>query len=372
MDASKNARDPDADQERESSLFRAKPDGELDPAGEAGWFLQREREKRGETVEAAGEASGVHPFHVQAIEAGDLTRLPPRLEALEMVASYAQYLGFEPEPLVKHYSEFLPRPRVAPASHPANPSPLSSAKIIKFGGFSRPKFTINGLPGGPGTIVASCLGAVLLFGAVSWYSHTSSQEPQVAEIVQPATDIPTASTGDRAADVKVSESAMPDDQPATVMPGGKNTVGVAPLSEEDAAGAGLNGLTAFIEQTMGDVTTEALPSEKPLGQIASADESVQTPDGRQFGSPSDASRLVLRAKAPVWVRIEDAQGSVVMTQMLMKGDSYRVPNRPGLVVIARDGGLLSYEIDGKPHGLLGSPGEILVGRPLDIKSLDKG
>ncbi|MCX7348622.1 MAG: DUF4115 domain-containing protein, partial [Alphaproteobacteria bacterium] len=82
------------------------------------------------------------------------------------------------------------------------------------------------------------------------------------------------------------------------------------------------------------------------------------------------SRLTLKAKAPVWVRIEDANGNVVMTQMLMKGDTYRVPNRDGLVVIARDGGLLSYIIDGKDKGILGTPGEILVGRSLDIKSFE--
>ena len=59
-----------------------------------------------------------------------------------------------------------------------------------------------------------------------------------------------------------------------------------------------------------------------------------------------------------------------MTQMLMKGDTYRVPNREGLVVIARDGGLLSYLIDGQEKGILGTPGEILVGRPLDLKSFE--
>jgi cytoskeleton protein RodZ len=146
-------------------------------------------------------------------------------------------------------------------------------------------------------------------------------------------------------------------------------MGVKPLSEEDAAGAGLNGLTAFIEETIGE--NEAHSADKPLGQIASVDESVQTPDGRVFGSGEHASRLVLRAKAPVWVRIEDKQGNVVMTQMLMAGDRYQVPEREGLVVIARDGGLIAYEIDGKERGLLGTPGEILVGRPLDIATLEK-
>ena len=95
---------------------------------------------------------------------------------------------------------------------------------------------------------------------------------------------------------------------------------------------------------------------------------VDVLDGRQFGDATAESRLTLKAKAPVWVRIEDSNGNVVMTQMLMKGDTYRVPNRDGLVVIARDGGLLVYVIDGKEKGILGTPGEILVGRSLDITS----
>jgi hypothetical protein len=92
-----------------------KPDGTIDPAG-AGWFLQREREKRGETLEDAGEATGIHPYHVEAIEFGDMTRMPTRMEALEMISAM-QYLGFDPEPLVNHYIEFLPRLRLhrAPA-----------------------------------------------------------------------------------------------------------------------------------------------------------------------------------------------------------------------------------------------------------------
>jgi cytoskeleton protein RodZ len=78
---------------------------------------------------------------------------------------------------------------------------------------------------------------------------------------------------------------------------------------------------------------------------------------------------VLKAKAPVWVRIEDVQGNVVLTQTLLAGDSYRVPDRADLVIIARDGGLLTVEIDGVDRGSLGAPGEILVGRSLDIDSL---
>ena len=77
------------------------------------------------------------------------------------------------------------------------------------------------------------------------------------------------------------------------------------------------------------------------------------------------------AKAKSGSALRMRRVKVVLTQTLMAGDSYRVPDREGLTVIARDGGLLTYSIDGVEKGNLGNPGEILVGRPLDIAALDK-
>src|SRR6185436_2318885 len=114
--------------------------------------------------------------------------------------------------------------------------------------------------------------------------------------------------------------------------------------------------------------TETSGATQKPADLAAIEDVTQTAEGRAFGANNTVARLVLKAKAPVWVRVEDAQGNVVMTQMLMKGDTYQVPDREGLVVIARDGGLLSYVIDGKEKGILGTPGEILVGRSLNLSS----
>ena len=348
--------------------FRAKPDGDTDPAGEAGWFLQREREKRGETLEYAGEVTGIHPYHIEAIEFGDMTRMPTRLEALEMISAYAQYLGFDPEPLVMHYVQFLPKPAIAPrAHHPANPAPLSSAKVLTFG--RMPKlpalnFNFKNIPGGAGGLVASVAGAVFLFAGASWMMMPSAELIQKAQQVAIGVDpMPTASTGPETADVKITEERMTDDQVAAV-----DTA--EPVDGADQSSNGLDGLGAFIAEQVPDSQKPAANAKSvtPAEVIASADDVKETPDGRVFGAKNEQARLILRAKAPVWVRVEDAQGNVVMTQMLMKGDTYQVPNREGLVVIARDGGLLSYMIDGKEKGILGTPGEILVGRSLNIST----
>ena len=126
---------PEAEMLAEAQAYvREKPDGGTNPAGEAGWYLEREREARGLSLEDAGEATGIHPYHLEAIEFGDLTCLPERMEALEMIGAYAHYLGFDPEPLVEHYAQILPPPPLASeVRHPANPAPLSSAKILAFG-----------------------------------------------------------------------------------------------------------------------------------------------------------------------------------------------------------------------------------------------
>jgi cytoskeleton protein RodZ len=369
--------EPEAEQQAEAQFqpfMRDKPDGETDPAGEAGWYLEREREARGLSLEEAGEAAGIHPYHLQAIELGDMTCMPERLEALEMIGAYAQFLGFDPEPLVEHYARFLPAPPLAAEPrHPANPGPLSSAKILAFGRIPKlPKFKLAGMRGGTGGLVAGLAGAMLLFAGLSYYllaptgGNPSQGQQQQADSGTPAPPLPdadpmpTASTGPDTAAISVGDQPMPEEE----APAGQQ----AQAGEDDLVGTGLDGITSLIEQTVPGVAAGG--DAKALEGLASATDVAVTSQGREFGTGNGESRLTLKAKAPVWVRIEDAQGNVVMTQMLAKGDTYRVPNREGLVVIARDGGLLSYLIDGVEKGILGTPGEILVGRPLDLKSFE--
>ncbi|MGH6855403.1 MAG: RodZ domain-containing protein, partial [Aestuariivirga sp.] len=186
------------------------------------------------------------------------------------------------------------------------------------------------------------------------------EEPRATEQsaeAQPIDPMPTATTGAEEALVKVTEEPMPGD--------GRQAAQASDPDADAWAGTDLDGLTELIEK---NVAKQPVSGQER--QIATADDMALTGDGREFGTSNGSTRLVLKAKAPVWLRIEDAQGNVVMTQMLMTGDTYRVPNRDGLVVIARDGGLLSYLIDGREKGVLGTPGEILVGRSLDLKTLD--
>ncbi len=396
---------------------RPKPDGEESPAGEVGWFLQREREKRGLSLEDVGEFIGVHPYHIEAIEYGDMTCMPQRIEALQMISAYADFLGFHPEPLLEHYVSILPAPELAPKHHPASPAPLSSARILAFGkklpklppvNFKLPSVKLDNikLPSikmDNNGVVASVAAAFMLFAGTTWIIAPGKDAVPltqvVAEMPSATEKMPEAPTQDDMAAVKITDVEIPD-QPLTKT----DDLTVATTAREDAQTVEIGDpLGEFIkEQVGGDATVAAvevmgsantMDSEKavepekvvaaiappaeilepqaaePVKQVVAA-AAVKADGGQVFGDANSNARLVITAKSPVWVRIEDAQGNVVMTQMFNTGDSFRVPDRKGLVVIARDGSRLVYAIDGKERGVMGKPGEILAGEELDIEKLE--
>jgi len=343
-------------------LFRPRPDGDIDPAGEAGWFLQRQREEAGISLEEASQVVNIHPHHLGAIEQGDLTGLPSRADALNMIGAYATYLGFDAVPLVKHFAKFLPR-QPMPGHRDTSgkkvkkrPAPLSSATILKFPVMER----LRSVAAGAGGVVASTLAVMLVFGVASWAfmpgdgANPPSSAPQIAAANSEKTEqVASLNT--------ISEQPMPESIE-------KNDA--TALAADKAAG-GLSGLDQLIAKNIAniEIPTASLPTprNKPVQKVGQS--KADASGGQVFGTENKNARLVLRANSNVWVRIEDARGNVVMTRTLMAGDSYRVPAREGLVVIARDGGLLSYAVDGANKGNLGQAGEILVGRPLDLAKL---
>jgi cytoskeleton protein RodZ len=344
-----------------SNAHRSKPDGTMDPAGEAGWFLMRERADRGLTAEQAGEQTGIHPYHIDAIEHGDMRRMPARAEALEMIAAYANFLGFEPEPLLEHYISFLPAPQVAPRNHPANPAPMTSAKVLSFGKFMKlpplpAHIRLPTMPSGNNGIIASVAAAFMVFATATWLlvpSGASGPTQQVA-VTEVSDPMPTATTQPEAADVKVSETVLEDDPAAAVAVGEAQGTPVSSELDNDA-------MAAFIQKNVAGAKVTDV-------QVASID---QVPSSAHvFGAKGDDVHVVLKANRPIWLIIEDASGKRLATQALNKGDIYRVPNRPGLRATVQDGGAITYLIDGVEKGVLGQPGNVLAAEPLDVAKLN--
>lgn len=348
--------------------FRPKPDGKQDPAGEAGWYLQRERENRGVPLDKAGQDTGIHPYHLEAIEMGDLAALPERSQALRMVATYARYLGFDPQPLVRHYERLLPR------QEGASGRAFSSARIIAFPLIER----LRSVTSGAGGVVASVLAVVVMFGIGVWLI-TPGGEPQ-GPVVVAQEDASGAAREERAASAedvdepgtrtvssisRLAEEALKDDAPAA----GDTAAGVGSIEEliaKTIPGVAQDGATDEGGKKTADVRKVSVPA-------ADAEAAKTVADARETSAVSRAPGrgFVLRAVKDTWVRIEDENGSVVFSGQMNAGDTYTVPKRKGLLIITRDGSFLEWLMDGKVMGRLSAPGEVLVGQPLDPRRLGR-
>jgi cytoskeleton protein RodZ len=89
--------------------------------------------------------------------------------------------------------------------------------------------------------------------------------------------------------------------------------------------------------------------------------SVEAPAAaeRSFGLENASSRILLKARNDSWVQIRDTlEKRFVMTRLLRTGDSYQVPDIPGLVLKTGNAGALDVFVDGAAVPPLGAIGAV--------------
>ncbi len=109
--------------------------------------------------------------------------------------------------------------------------------------------------------------------------------------------------------------------------------------------------------------------EKPRPEVVA----VSITAGEAPKSASDTGRIVVRAKANSWIQISDGIGNkLVVTRLLRSGDSYRVPDRPGLKLLTGNAGALEVLVDGKVVPAIGGKGAVRRSVVLDVDRLLQG
>jgi hypothetical protein len=96
------------------------------------------------------------------------------------------------------------------------------------------------------------------------------------------------------------------------------------------------------------------PAEPPaVPDLPAAAPSPEAP--RVYGVTNGPARIVVKATAESWVQVRDGD-SVVSVRTLKPGESYRVPDRPGLSMRTGNAGALEISVDGKTVPPVGPPG----------------
>jgi cytoskeleton protein RodZ len=93
---------------------------------------------------------------------------------------------------------------------------------------------------------------------------------------------------------------------------------------------------------------------------------------RVFGTANTDARIVLRATADSWVQVRNARSDLLFTQVLRAGDSYNVPNQPGLTLLTGTAGGLQVLVDGEAAPSLGPDGAVRRDVDLEPASLLSG
>ena len=98
-----------------------------------------------------------------------------------------------------------------------------------------------------------------------------------------------------------------------------------------------------------------------------------TRTGRVFGADNADSRILVRAKMNSWIQVRDDNGNrLLLKRLLRTGDTYRVPNRPGLKLLTGNAGALEILVDGETVPSIGPVGAVRRSVALDIERLRRG
>jgi cytoskeleton protein RodZ len=306
-------------------------DQDRQPTGAAriGMEMRLVRERLGWRLPDIASELRIRLPYLEAIERGDLAALPGAAYQTGFVRTYSQALGLDGDEILRRFraegTSFVQKAELsflAPVPDRAVPT---------------------------GAIVL--LGIVLvLVGYGVWYRHTA-QEAQLAAQIPP---VPT----------ELAPLAVPP-KPATLPPASKPVA--APTQTATVANppaAALPVATPAPQQTAtatpnppGTATT--LPAPPPLAPNAATTATTNAAAPATAAATPAAAQKTIEATGDSWVQVQDSKGSILFSKTLHAGDSWPVPDLPGLIMTAGNAGNTVIADNGTPGAPLGAAGTVV-------------
>ena len=196
-------------------------------------------------------------------------------------------------------------------------------------------------------------------------------EPQtaVAAISDPSPEI--ASPLDFAvAEVGGTSSADEAAAGAVSEPGGSTDTAAAAVSDSasvDQAASAPAAPEPVVDAAPEEASTaSAAPDEPSLPEV----EAAYVP--KVYGRTNLDARVVITAVDDSWVQVMGPDNELLLTRILRAGDSYRVPDRPGLLMVTGNAGGLEVRVDDAVAPSLGPLGVVLRNIALEPDRLLSG
>ncbi len=373
-----------------------------------GQQLREARQQRGEDLYDIAEILRLKPAYLYALEEGDYTVFPGRAYAFGFLRSYADYLGFQGEEVLRQIKAVIDAAPVEPRleyrapiieRHRPTAVALVTAALlvgVAWGGWYAMRQTdgrlldrLAALPGELGRMVGEFAtednpGAATPV-PVSAEGPTEAPPETAEEAKRPA-------VADRARLAVVERLAAPEGTPA-VLPRGTIVPAVTVPSPAPAAEPS-EPERAAIEEDI-DVTSAIaaeLPEERELLDAAPAaapgtvrtaatpgsaaallaelrGTEVASEGGRVFGDPAQAAVMLL-ARETTWIQVRSIDRTFVRTRTLEPGDRFYLPARDDLALWTGNAGGLEIWLGDRRLGPAGAPGQVVRDLPLRPGALE--
>lgn len=326
-----------------------------------GNLLRAERERRNLSVDDVAANLRIRRALIDAIEHGRFKELPGAPYAVGFVKTYAEFLELDREEVIRRFKSEAEGIENRKELH--FPRPLSESR----------------LPGG----VLLLMSAVIAACAYAFWHFQSADErtqmPRVAalpERLAPLADPLPA---------RQPDSPAPTASAAVVVPPPQGAEAPPPAPASDPAPQASAPVPAPVQDLV--VTPAAVPAPVPVPASAPAPVAAAPAPVEASAiptAPADASsqprvfgdagphRVVIRATSDSWIRVSDASGAVVFTNILRPGDAYHVPNRSDLSLYTGSAGALEITVDGKVVPSIGQHGAVRRDVTLDPDRLQAG
>ena len=214
-------------------------------------------------------------------------------------------------------------------------------------------------------------------GSVEAGAETAGEQPTIAAPLDlaAATVGGTGSAANAATDAAGEAAAGGDTRP------GEPTEGAPAIEAGEVEASAVEEAAAVREST----PPEQAPPE-PMIDVPPDDASVSAPDDAEswppaadsdyvpkvYGRSNTDARVVVTAIDDSWVQIQGPGNELLLTRILHAGDSYRVPDRSGLVMVTGNAGGLEIRVDDTAAPKLGPLGVVLRNIALDPDRLLAG
>jgi len=304
---------------------------------DVGAMLRDRRVELKQDIGTVARQTHIKVSYLKAIEEGHRRDLPGTAYTIGFVRTYADYLGFDGNRLVNDFHTQLAgdRKRVANAQAAAS---------------EESRVTISPVAIAAGVLMLALVG----FFAWGYLSDTGGEtDPASFEEAQDAAEGEDAvAESDAAEDAATAEA----DPATTPEPAAETTVTAAAPATPDQAAA------APVEDQLPPPEADAAPiAEQDPAQVQEA-----------AAAEGAAGKIVLRAKLESWVQVTNEKSESIFSRVLRAGETYTVPNEPGLMLTTGNAGGIEILLDGKKLKSLGSVGLVRRNVPLDPKKLKDG